>query len=173
MKSNFLMLSTLFLFLILSTSCSSDDDGGSGDNAAPGTVNASIDGTDFTSNVAASGNLVTQGGFATLTILGSNADGQALNFVVNGFDGVGTYEIGGANTIFVTASYTEANVSDPTASQSWQAPYDGDAVRGTFDVSSDDGENVQGTFEFTAKNSNDDTVVDVTNGSFNIDYTTF
>jgi len=174
MKSNFLFIGAMFLFLTFSTSSCSDDDGdGGGGNAAPGTVNATIDGASFTSDVAASGNLVTQGAFATLTILGTNANGQALNFVVNGFDGVGTYDIGGANTIFVTASYTEANASDPTASQSWQAPYDGDAVRGTFEVTSDNGDNVQGTFEFTGKNSNDGSVVDITNGTFNIDYTTF
>lgn len=173
MKSNFLLIGTLFLFLTLGFTSCSDDDGGSGTGVSVGTIKANIDGAGFNANIATSGNLVTQGAFATLTILGTNADGQALNFVINGFDGEGTYDIGGANTIFVTASYTEANASNPMASQSWQAPYEGDAVRGTLSISSDSGSSVQGTFEFTAKNSNDGTVVDVTNGEFNIEYTTF
>ena len=114
MNTKFLTICAIFFSLILTTtSCSSDDDGGGGGGVPSGTIKANIDGTSFTSNVAASGNLVTVGPSATLTLLGTDTQGKALNFVINGFDGVGTYDIGGANLIFVVASYTEANASNP------------------------------------------------------------
>lgn len=172
MKSNFLKINLIVFSLIFSlSSCSNEDDGGSPGNASNGTITASIDGNSFQSNAMFSvSNLIDQGGITTLTLQGTNNDGNGFTFVINGFDGVGTYDIGGSNTIFVNASYIEADATNPTNSQTWQSPYDDDSVRGEFQVNEDTGSNVKGTFEFTAKNSNDGSVKNITDGSFNLDY---
>ncbi len=170
-KVSFILLSLVFG---LTTSCSDDDGGSGGGSSAPGTMSATIDGSNYqSSEMLSSANKVNAGGSTTLTLLGNSNEGKTITINILGYDGTGTYDIGGDNLIAVTASYIEANVSNPTASQSWSAPYDGDTVRGTISVSSDANDNVQGTFEFTAKNSNDGSVVDITDGSFNMDYSTF
>jgi len=172
MKSNFFKINLIvFSLIFILSSCSNDDDGGSSSNASNGTITASIDGDSFQSNAMFSvSNLIDQGGITTLTLQGTNNDGNGFTFVINGFDGVGTYEIGGNNTVFVNASYIETDVTNPTNSQTWQAPYDDDTVRGEFQISEDTGSNVKGTFEFTAKNTNDGSVKSITNGNFNLDY---
>lgn len=175
MKSNFLMLGTLFLFLIFSTSCSSDDDGGSGGTAAAGTVTAKIDGANFQSNeMLSSGNKVSAGGSTTMTLQGTDNSGKGFNFVINGYEGEGTYTFGGESLGFIVGNYIEANASNPTETQTWTAPYDDESIRGEIQFSADSGDNVKGTFEFTCKNVNGDgSIKDITEGSFDLDYTTF
>ena len=176
MKSNFLLIATMFMFLFLgTTSCSDDDDGGSGGTAANGTISAKVDGVNFQSNeMLSTGNLVTQGPTDSMTLQGTDNSGKGFNFVINGYDGVGTYTFGGASLGFIVANWIEANASDPLNSQTWTAPYDNDDIRGEIQFSEDNGENVKGTFSFTAKNVNgDNSVVNVTEGSFNLNYTTF
>ena len=163
-----------FLFLLAAvffTSCSSDDDNGGGGTAGAGTITAKIDGASFTSSeqltLAA---VITAGPATTLTLQGSNFDGKGFNFIVNGFDGVGTYEIGGTNSIFVIGSYVEGNATDPLNTQTWTAPYDDESGRGEISFSEVTDNNVKGTFQFTCKNPNDNTVKNITEGSFNVSY---
>lgn len=175
MKSNFLFIGALFLFLIFSTSCSSDDDGGSGGNAAAGTVTAKIDGANFQSNTMLStANKVTQGAADVMTLQGTDNSGKGFNFAINGYEGEGTYTFGGASLGFIVGNYIEANASDPLNSQTWTAPYDNEDIRGEISISSDSGDNVKGTFEFTCKNFNGDgSIKTITEGSFDLDVTSF
>jgi hypothetical protein len=175
MKSNYLMLSAMLLFLSFgTTSCSSDDDGGSGGNAANGTVTAKIDGNNFQSQqMFSTANRVSAGGNTTLTLQGTDNSGKGFNFIINGYEGEGTYDIGGDNLVFVVANYIEANASNPTATQTWTAPFDDTTIRGIISFSSDIDENVKGTFEFTSKNPNDGSIKEITDGSFDLDVTSF
>ncbi len=174
MKNQLLKTSLILLSVVFSlTSCSSDDDGGSGGAAAAGTMKATIDGANYqSSEMLSSANKVSAGGGSTFTLLGNTNEGKTINLLIQGYEGVGTYEIGGDNFIGVTASYIEVNVNSPADSQTWQAPFD-ETVSGSISVSSDDGQNVQGTFEFTGQSSTNNTFIEVTNGSFNMDYTSF
>jgi len=172
MKTKSLFSAVLLLLVVFSSfsvSCKSDDDGGSGGSAAEGTISAKVSGTQFNSmEMATSGTMVNAGGSTTLSILGSNADGKAINIIVNGFDGEGTYQIGGGSNIFVAGSYMETNISNPMNSQTWQAPYD-DSVAGEVSFSSVSDSNVKGTFHFEAKNVNGDgSIKNITDGSFNV-----
>ena len=152
--------------VVMLMSCSNDDDGGGNGSAASGTVTAKVDGSTFTSmEMASTANLVASVG--TLTIQGSDADGKGVVIVINGYEGPASYDIGGNNLIAVTASYIEANVSNPTNSQTWQAPFDS-TVAGTVSISEESDDTVKGTFSFTAKNSNDDSTKSLTEGSFNL-----
>ena len=172
-KSSLILLS--LVFGLLTTACSSDDGSGSGGNTPPGTMSANIDGNNYqSSEMLSSANKVNNGidGSEALTLLGNTDEGKTISINILNYDGVGTYDIGGDNSIAVTASYIEVNISNPTDSQTWQAPFD-ETVSGSISVSSDENNNVQGTFEFTAQNSIDDSIKEITAGSFNMDYTSF
>jgi hypothetical protein len=165
----------LFLFITVSfvtyTSCSSSDDGGSPGNAASGTLVAKVDGTSYQSLEISSSATVANGG-QNLIIIASNSDGKAFAFTVIGYDGVGTYPLGGGVNIFNSASYSETDVdlSNPqnSTTEIWQAPYD-DTMVGELKVSEETDTKVIGTFEFTCKNVNgDNSVKTITDGSFNL-----
>src|SRR5690606_435295 len=112
-KQSLILLLMSFSLVTLS-SCSSDDDGGGGGQAAEGTVTAKIDGTTFTSmEIASTANYVAAGN--VMTIQGSDADGKAIVLIINGYEGEGTYEIGGDNSIFVSGSYTEVDINTFTS----------------------------------------------------------
>ncbi|HET8884812.1 MAG TPA: DUF6252 family protein [Salinimicrobium sp.] len=166
-------LKNLFLVLFVSliaVSCSSDESGGGGGTAAAGTITAKIDGSTFTSNSQFTMATKTNtGASTTVTLQGSDNSGEALVIIMNAFTGVGTYNIGGGANLSVTASYILPNVSNPTASQSFMAPFD-DTVAGEIEITEVSDTNVKGTFYFMAKNSQDGSTKEFTNGSFNIDF---
>jgi hypothetical protein len=176
MKSKFLTICAIFFSLILTTttSCSSDDSdgGGGGGSAAMGTLKATVDGSSFeSSEMATSLTVVDAGGNTTMFITATDLQGRNMTLQIIGYAGEGSYDIGGANTILVNATWVLVDVNNPLASQTFASPYDGDAVRGTITITADSGDNMQGTFEFTAKdNMGGSTIVNVTNGSFNINY---
>lgn len=167
-----LLASTMFF---TNTSCSSDDDGGGGGTAAAGTITAKVNGTSVTTL-----NMVT---FASqvgpmLTIQGNTGGTSSKAFVLNitTFDGVGTYDIGGGTggLGLANASYTEitvdlANPMAPTTNV-WAAPYTGGAKVGEVRVSEVTSTGVKGTFQFSCKNSSDDSMKEITEGSFNVNF---
>ena len=168
---NFMLL-VMTLSLATFTSCSSDDDGGSGGNAPSGTLVAKVDGTSYESwEISSSATIANNG--QNLIIIASNSDGNAFSFTVWGYDGVGTYDLDGSNINNVNvASYTETDVdiNNPQAStrEIWQAPYDNSMV-GSLSVSEETDDKLIGTFEFTCKNLNgDQSVKTITEGSFNL-----
>ncbi|MEY8847433.1 DUF6252 family protein [Psychroserpens sp. XS_ASV72] len=170
---NFMML-FMALTLVTFTSCSSDDDGGDPAQtaASPGTITAKVNGTTVTSveiatfATLASGNLQIQGNTG-----GTSSKAFVMNIV--GFDGEGTYPLGGGANIFNVASYTTTvvDLNDPTNPEVriWQAPYD-DTQVGEINISEVTETKIKGTFNFSAKNGDDDSIRNITEGSFNIDF---
>lgn len=173
-------LSTLMLFVMVTSllslsSCSSNDDGGDGGSAGSGTLIAKVDGTAYQSMSISSSATVANNG-QNLEIIASNSDGNAFAInILGGFDGVGTYSIGGGANIVNTASYTETevNISNPQASTTeiWQAPYD-DTMVGEVKISEETANTIIGTFSFKAKNVNgDQSIKTITEGAFNLEKT--
>ena len=165
------MLFVMIGSLLTLSSCSSDEDGGSSGSAASGTLEAKVDGTTFKSLSISSSATVSNGG-QNLVIIASNSDGNAFAFTILGYDGVGTYQVGGGINIANSASYTETDVdiNNPqnSTTEIWQAPYD-DTIAGEVKVSEETGSKVIGTFSFMCKNVNGDgSVKNITEGSFNL-----
>ncbi|WP_295337704.1 DUF6252 family protein [Flavobacterium sp.] len=155
----------------LTTSCSSDDNGGGGSNATLGTIRAKVAGSNYTSMEM--GTFATRqviGGLTSIIVQGSDASGKAIQIVITGYDGLGSYEISEDAAISTVASYIESNISDPMNSLVWAAPYENSGVAGTVTVTEISETNVKGTFNFTGKNqAGEDTKV-VTNGAFNVNF---
>ena len=180
MKTQLLKTSLILLGLVFgltTTSCSDEDDGGgSGGNAAAGTIKANVDGFNFESEPMATSLTITDDGAGTtMLITATDFEGRNLTLqITTGYSGEGNYDIGGDNTVFVTATWVEVDVNDPFGPQdSYISPYDddGDPIKGFIDINSDTGDNIKGTFEFTAAdNMGGNDIVNVTNGSFNLDY---
>ncbi len=167
----FVLLLTSISLLTFS-SCSSSDDGGDAGAAASGTIAAKIDGQDFTSlKITSQASVVTAGGQTTITLQG-NTSSQAINMVINAYDGVGTYQLSDDN-VFIIASYIEPNVNSPLDSKIWSAPFQDSGTVGSIKISEETDTNIKGTFSFTCKNTNDGTTKDVTEGSFNLEKKTF
>lgn len=149
------------------TSCKKDDDGGGGGSAAEGTVSAKVDGNNFNSMEMASFATLTSG---TLILQGSDASGKGISIIMNNYEGVGTYEFTDSN-VFLVATYVEANINNPTQSQTWTAPYEGSGVIGELKISEKTDLGIKGTFSFTAKNSNgDQSLKNITDGTFNLKF---
>ncbi|MBD3723388.1 MAG: hypothetical protein IE891_01010 [Flavobacteriaceae bacterium] len=167
---------TLLLALSVSIiSCSKDDDGGSGGNAASGTITAKVNGTRLTSTeMLTVGTKVNNGtGTFALTLQGTNMDGKGFQITLNAVDGEGTYEIGGSALVYNVVSYIEGNATSPMDTQTWTAPYDDNSARGEVKISTLTDSKAVGTFEFTCKNPNDSSIKNITEGSFNVDITTY
>lgn len=162
----------LALIFSINVSCSKDDDGGSSGAAAAGTIEANIEGADAfkTETMLTSATRVETGSTgATVSITGNTTNGRNMTLTINGFEGEGTYDIGGDNLVFVVASYTEVDVNNPSDAESWVAPYTED-VNGEINISASSDTNIQGTFNFTGKSNQNESTKAITNGSFNVDF---
>ena len=153
------------------TSCSTDDDGGGNGAAGDGLLEAKVDGASFKSFAQSSSATVANDG-NNLIIIASSTDANGFAMTIFGYDGVGTYPLGGGANIFNVASYSETDVdlNNPTNSTTelWQAPYD-DTVVGEIRISEETDSKIKGTFEFRGKNVNGDgSFKEITNGSFNL-----
>lgn len=170
-----LVLGCLVLFTV--AACKKDKDGGSGGSAAEGTIKASVAGSSWTSiSMSTSAQYVAAG--KSLTMMGTDASGKTINIIVNNYDGsTGTWDItnAGASAIGVVASYIETNITNPTASKTYVAPYSGSGVIGKIQISefSKTG-SVKGTFNFKARNQSDNAdFKEVASGSFNVKVKSF
>jgi hypothetical protein len=156
------------------SSCSSDsDNGGGGGNAALGTVKAKVGGANFTSmNLATFATRQLVGGITTVVVQGSDASGKAIQIMLTGGAtvGNGTYQVSDSTGITAIASYTEVNISNPLASVTWAAPYEGSGVAGSVTITEITDTNVKGTFSFTGKNQSGTDTKQVTNGAFNVNF---
>jgi hypothetical protein len=100
------MLLVMTMSLVSLSSCSKDDDGGSGGNAAAGTITAKIDGSQFTSlEITSFANLTTASGQTTLVMQG-NTQSQAINMIINGYNGVSFFGSIPTKPSFVAATRT-------------------------------------------------------------------
>lgn len=163
------MLLIMTVSLVTLSGCKSDDDGGSGGSAPSGTLAASVDGASYQSVEVASSATLANG---NLIIIAANSDGNSFSMTINGYSGPGTYPLGGGANIFNIGSYQETMVdlNNPqnSTTEIWQAPFD-DMQVGEINISEETDTNVTGTFEFMCKNvGGDQSVKDITNGSFNL-----
>lgn len=156
--------------LVTLTSCSNDDDNSGGDGgAASGTLVAKVDGTSYQSMEISSSATIANSG-QNLIIIASNSDGNAFAFTIFGYDGPGTYPLGGGVNITNTASYTETDVSNPQnpSTEIWQAPFD-DTEVGSITITEETETKVKGNFEFMCKNvGGDQSVKNITEGGFDL-----
>ena len=167
------MLLVMVGSLVTLTSCSGDDDSsGSGAAATAGTMTAKIDGANY-SNTNNIGQVtlaqLPQGD--NLVIQSSNSDGQSINLVIWNYTGPGTYDIDSSGTNPNTAIYTETDVdiNNPqnSTTEAWQAPYQNSEL-GTITITEETDANVKGEFTFKAKSSTGGSVINVTEGQFNL-----
>lgn len=171
MKNTTYVILVALALIFTATSCSKDDDGGDGGTAASGTVKAKVDGSNYSSNPQLSmASQTTVGSTTTVTVQGNDNSGKTIVLVINGVTGEGTYQIGGGANVSISASYLEVNVSNPAATQTWQAPFD-DTVAGEVKINELSSTKVVGTFNFTGKNVNgDNSTKAITEGSFNMNF---
>lgn len=164
------ILVLLAVMAVSFTSCKKDDDGGGGGDAALGTVSAKVAGSNYNSEPSlTTANRVEAGGNSTILITANNMNGRNITLTINsGFDGVGTYNIGGGANVFGNGSYTEVDVANPMNAQTWVAPYD-ESVAGQIKVSDVSATNIKGTFNFKGKNA-EGTFKEITEGSFNVNF---
>lgn len=149
------------------SSCTSDGGTGGGGSAALGTLKAKAGSTNFTSMSAAT--FAHRSG-TTIIIQGSDATGKAIQLMIMGAsDTPATYQISDTSTIMTSASYTEINTSTFT-STTWAAPYDGSGDVGTIVITEITDTNVKGTFSFTGKNQSGSDTKNVSNGAFNVNF---
>ena len=153
------------------TSCSNSDNGGGGGSASLGTLKASVGGVNFTSFPQATFAVIaSNGAFQNLTVSGSDITGKSLSLTIitaNITAGT-TYQITDQGNEIGSCTYSEMDLANPTTAQVWAAPYDGGGNSGSITVSSKTATNIQGTFTVNAKNTADNNMKAITNGSFNI-----
>jgi hypothetical protein len=166
------LLKTFILLFALSVSfisCDKDDDDSSSGSVGQGTMTAKIDGTNFSnSNNVGQATLATLPTGDNLIIQASNSDGKSINLVVWNYTGAGTYEINSSGLNPNTGIYTETDISNPTNTQIWQAPYQNSSI-GTIKITEETSSAVKGEFNFMAKNASDSSVTDITEGFFNLE----
>ena len=169
-KRILMIAALLFATSVINFSCKSDDDGGGGGSAAPGKITAKIDGSNFESIEMTTTATLTNGVLMVMGNDGGQNPNRAIQLQIMGFDGEGTYPVGGDGNIFNLANYIETNVSNPTDPRTWSAPYD-ENLAGQIKVSEINDDFVKGTFHFEAKNPNDGSMRNITEGSFTIELT--
>lgn len=166
------LLLTLFSALCI-TSCSGDDEGGSGGaTASLGKVTAKVGGKNFNSYVA-TGTKQGTGSAYSIIVQASDEKGNAINLMVHGVDGQpGTYEIDTENNISAVATYTETvvNLSNPMASTmtTYTAPYEDSGLVGSITFTEITDTNIKGNFQFKAKHQTGTETKQITNGAFNL-----
>lgn len=179
---NFMLFVMMVSTISLTTSCSSDDDSGSGAGVIPsgsGTMAATIDGNSFQSEPLTSTAVkVTSEVMTTLTLRAGDFAGNTIVITINGYEGPdNTYLIDSDNLLLSNATYTVVDATDifNPVTTSWVAPYMDSGVAGSVTIETDDDNTVTGIFQFTARiqeeNGND--TIDVTNGSFNLTLSQF
>ncbi len=175
---NFMLLVMVGSLLTITTSCSSDDDGGGGTpTAAAGTMAATVNGSGFQSEALTSNaTKITAGGITTLTLRGGDFSGNTIVMIINGYEGPdNTYEFDSESISLSNASYTEvdiSNINNPTTT-SWVAPYMDSGVAGSVTIATDDEENVTGTFNVTLRVQDGTETIEISGGSFNLEFTDF
>ncbi len=147
-------------------SCSDDDNNsnnGGGNTPEGEFVSAKVNGQDFSSSTLFDAVAASHPNATTLMVQGSDNSGKAIQIMVLGLNGTGTYNL--SNMQNGQMLYT---VASPFASYSSAA---GSGAQGTLEITHIDDTKVEGTFSFTGKNPNDTSQsVTVTDGSFRANF---
>lgn len=166
-----ILVTFLSFTFLMATSCKKDDDGG-GTAAGSGEFTAKVNGNNYESfPEATAAQLSGSGDFQTMAVSGGTMDSENIQFIIVGFDGVGTYSLNVTN--IGTYSYLpDPNNPDPNTVVIYTTVGNGQGNNGEVNISTFDDSTVTGTFSFTGYNMNDTTdTVSVTNGAFNVAYT--
>lgn len=150
-------LSLLFLF-----SCNKNDDnnngGGEGQPIASTSFTAKIDGNNFAGD--SSIGYLPQG-FNALFLQSVDGEARAFEIAIYDFDGEGTYPFSSSSESF--AGYT-SDTSSVNSSYTTQSENGGGSI--TVSEYNTTDSIISGTFSFIAQNLDDETTVDITEGSF-------
>lgn len=162
---------------LLFVACKKDNNNPTSNNStSEGVIKAKVDGV-LVETLAMTGtaNLVENVG--TLTIQGNTGgtNSEAFSMIINGYDGVGDYAIGDNNNIVISASYTKTNIDlgniGSPSTQVWQAPYANAGEVGSISITKMTNDQIEGTFNFSAQNNKDQSIKNITEGSFKLKLT--
>ncbi len=169
--SVFLLATSISSFML---SCSKSKDGGGEGAAAEGTITAKVNGTSVTT-IKMTSQAGAMHGMLTIQGTAGSTTSKTFSIQVQGFEGVGTYDIGGGSTGLgaAQAQYIEIVVdpANPAAFKEsiWGGPYDEGFKAGEIKVAEyEAGNHIKGTFFFEAKNPDDGSKKNITDGSFNL-----
>ena len=160
------MLFLMIVSLVSFSSCSSDDNNDNSNDGGDEFLRASVDGVNF---VAAQDPAVIVGAQNTngiLAVQGGTNNGDTINFVIQGYSGIGTYLLADDISNSNLAQYLEINPAPTTWLSNGITALLGAINEGVIEITLDDGTSVEGTFSFEGYNGSDMTVKVVTNGEF-------
>lgn len=158
----FKTVSVLLICLSLLFSCNKDDNDSS--DAGDEFVSAKIDGTSWASSKDYNTTAAQKSGNA-LAVQGSDNDGNAINFSITNYSGVGNYKTGDNLTNGNQIMYVSISPVGSWSSNLATAAL-GTLTPGTIDITKDDGSIVEGTFSFEGYNSQDTSSKNITEGKF-------
>jgi len=164
MKNSILKITLCLSFILLFTSCNTDDDNEGGSPVIGNTfLTAKVNGVNFEASeevifVAFGGALSDQSG-----IVGTNEDGYEISFILPNPLTEGTIDRSTMDTEFITVlSYSES----PNNARWGVSNDDNRETPFTITISNIDENFVEGTFSFVGTNIEDNTTIEVTEGQF-------
>ncbi len=148
--------------------CKKDDEGGDDPPGGSGTFTAKVDGANYTGLDGTVAAQIQQAGpNELLAVSAGTANSENIQFIIQAFDGVGTYEL---NFISIGTYSILPDTSDPTSVIIYTTVTPDGSPAGEVNISSFDGDSVQGTFSFTGyRNDDNSQTVSVTEGEFNVE----
>lgn len=160
----------LVLICLTVIACKKDDEAGDDPMGGTGSFTAKVDGTNYTGIDGAVAAQIQQAGpNELLAVSGGSANAENIQFIIQNFSGVGTYQL---DFISIGTYTILPDVNDPTSVLIYTTSAPGGEPAGEANISSFDGDTVQGTFSFTGYKSDDQSqTVTVTVGEFNIELT--
>jgi len=158
----FKTVSVLLICLSLLFSCNKDDNDSS--DAGDEFVSAKIDGTSWTSSKDYNTTAAQKSG-NVLAVQGSDNDGNAINFNIANYSGVGNYKTGDNLTNGSQIMYVSISPVGSWSSNLATAAL-GTLIPGTIDITKDDGSVFEGTFSFEGYNASTKTIKKFTEGKF-------
>jgi len=172
-----LLYCSLICIAALFTSCSSDDNGGdngdTGNNGAAEFLTAKIDGADFAASqdpaVLVGAQMAAQGGTTVVVVQGSDNNGNAINFSIFNYEGVGTYTTGDGPTNSNLIQYLTVSPFAAWGSN-LATSLVGGLTPGEIIITSDDGTTIEGTFSFEGYNADNMTTKTITEGEFKANF---
>lgn len=171
-----LMLLVMMVSFVSVMSCSSDDDNAAAPPLPPPAaqgpehLTAKIDGVDFAAAQSPAVIVGAQNTNGVLAVQGGTNTGDTINFVIQGYTGVGTYVVADNMNNNSMAQFLRIT----PAVEGWVAngivALGGQINPGTIEITSDDGVTVMGTFSFEGFNGTDSSVKVITDGDFQAVY---